>query len=229
VQIQVKDSGPGIDPTFLPHVFERFRQADGSTTRTHGGLGLGLAIVRHLIELHGGTIAVENGDDHNGAIFTIRLPLPSGELRPEAILKSASQLADRQPEQTSLEGLRILVVDDETDTLDLIGMELAQHGAKITGVASAEEALKKLALDTFDLLISDIGMPKTDGYELIRQIRRQEDGQGRKIPAVALTAYARVQDRMQAIMAGFSTHVAKPVEANELITVVASLVGRLGQ
>jgi PAS domain S-box-containing protein len=229
VQIQVKDSGPGIDPTFLPHVFERFRQADGSTTRTHGGLGLGLAIVRHLIELHGGTIAVENGENQSGAIFTIRLPLPSGELHPEAILKSASQLTDRQLEQPSLEGLRILVVDDETDTLDLIGMELAQHGAKITGVASAEEALEKLALDTFDLLISDIAMPKTDGYELIRQIRRLEDGRGRKIPAVALTAYARVQDRMQAIMAGFSTHVAKPVEANELITVVASLVGRLGQ
>lgn len=229
VQLQVEDSGPGIDPTFLPHVFERFRQADGSTTRTHGGLGLGLAIVRHLIELHGGTIAVENREDQSGAIFTIRLPLPSGELRPEAILTSAAQLTDRQLEQPGLEGLRILVVDDETDTLDLIGVELAQHGAKITGVASAEEALEKLAQEQFDLLISDIAMPKMDGYELIRQIRRQEDGQSRKIPAVALTAYARVQDRMQAIMAGFSTHVAKPVEANELITVVASLVGRLGQ
>jgi PAS domain S-box-containing protein len=228
VQLQVKDSGPGIDPTFLPHVFERFRQADGSITRTHGGLGLGLAIVRHLIELHGGTIAVANREDESGAIFTIRLPLPSGELRPEAILKSASLLTDRQLEQPSLEGLRILVVDDETDTLDLIGMELTQHGAKITGVASAEAALEKLAGNNFDLLISDIGMPKTDGYELIRQIRRQEEGQGRKIPAVALTAYARVQDRMQAIIAGFSTHVAKPVEASELITVVASLVGRLG-
>jgi PAS domain S-box-containing protein len=229
VQIQVQDSGPGIDPAFLPHVFERFRQADGSTTRTHGGLGLGLAIVRHLIELHGGTIAVDNRDDQSGAIFTIRLPLPSGELRPEVILKSGSELSDRQLERPSLEGLRILVVDDETDTLDLIGVELAQHGAKITGVSNAEEALEKLAHDKFDLLISDIGMPKTDGYELIRQIRRQEDGQSSKIPAVALTAYARVQDRMQAIMAGFSTHVAKPVEANELITVVASLVGRLGQ
>lgn len=228
VQIQVKDTGPGIDPSFLPHVFERFRQADGSTTRTHGGLGLGLAIVRHLIELHGGTIAVENSEHQSGAIFTIRLPMPSGELRPEAILKSASLLTDRQMEHPSLEGLRILVVDDETDTLDLIGMELAQHGAKITSVASAEEALEKLAHNKFDLLISDIGMPKVDGYELIRQIRRQEDGQGQKLPAVALTAYARVQDRMQAIMAGFSTHVAKPVEANELITVVASLVGRMG-
>lgn len=229
VQIQVKDSGPGIDPTFLPHVFERFRQADGSTTRTHGGLGLGLAIVRHLVELHGGTIAAENREDQSGAIFTIRLPLPSGELRPEALVGAASLLKEAQSEQPRLEGLRILVVDDETDALDLIGVELAQHGAKVTGVASAEEALRALEQGEFDLLISDIGMPKTDGYELIRQIRKQEEGKSRKIPAVALTAYARVQDRMQAIMAGFSTHVAKPVEANELITVVASLVGRLGQ
>lgn len=229
VQIQVKDSGPGIDPAFLPHVFERFRQADGSTTRTHGGLGLGLAIVRHLVELHGGTIAVENREDQSGAIITIRLPLPSGELRPEALVGAASLLQEAQSEQPRLEGLRILVVDDETDALDLIGVELAQHGAKVKGVASAEEALKALEQGEFDLLICDIGMPKTDGYELIRQIRKQEEGKSRKIPAVALTAYARVQDRMHAIMAGFSTHVAKPVEANELITVVASLAGRLGQ
>jgi PAS domain S-box-containing protein len=227
VQIQVKDSGPGIDPTFLPHVFERFRQADGSTTRTHGGLGLGLAIVRHLVELHGGIITVENREEESGAIFTIRLPLPSGELRPEMLGGAASVLKEAQSEQPSLEGLRILVVDDETDALDLIGVELAQHGAKVVGVASAEEALTALEQVEFDLVISDVGMPKTDGYELIRQIRKQEEGTSRKIPAVALTAYARVQDRMQAIMAGFSTHVAKPVEANELITVVASLVGRL--
>ncbi|HVQ39447.1 MAG TPA: PAS domain S-box protein, partial [Pyrinomonadaceae bacterium] len=221
VQIQVMDSGPGIDPSFLPHVFERFRQADGSTTRTHGGLGLGLAIVRHLVELHGGTISVDNRQGQSGAIFTIRLPLPSGELHAEALVRASSLMAEAKPDQPSLEGLRILVVDDETDTLDLIGMELTQHGAKITGVASADEALAALAREEFDLLISDIGMPKTDGYQLIRQIRRQEEGTGRKIPAVALTAYARVQDRMQAILAGFSTHVAKPVEATELITVVA--------
>jgi len=123
---------------------------------------------------------------------------------------------------------RILVVDDEIDTLDLIGVELAQQGAKAICVANAEEALEAFKLVEFDLLISDIGMPKTDGYELIRQIRNLETGKSRKVPAVALTAYARVQDRMQAIMSGFSTHVAKPVDANELITVVASLVGRLG-
>ncbi len=228
VQIQVKDSGPGIDPKFLPHVFERFRQADGSTTRTHGGLGLGLAIVRHLVELHGGTITVENRENGHGAIFTIQLPLPSGELHPETLAHAASAFREAQSEVPSLDGLRILVVDDETDALDLIGVELAQHGAKVTGVGNAADALNALEEAQFDLLISDIGMPNTDGYDLIRQIRKQEEGKTRKIPAVALTAYARVQDRMQAVMAGFSTHIAKPVEVNELVTVVASLAGRLG-
>ena len=229
VEIQVKDSGPGINPAFLPHVFERFRQADGSTTRTHGGLGLGLAIVRHLVELHGGTIEVENRETEKGAIFTVCLPLPSGELRPETVANAALVFKDAHSESTNLEGLKILVVDDEMDALDLIGVELAQRGAKITGVTSAEEALEALELVEFDLLISDIGMPVKDGYALIRQIRKQEEGKNKQIPAVALTAYARVQDRMQAILAGFSTHVAKPVEANELITVVASLAGRLGK
>jgi CheY-like chemotaxis protein len=229
VEVNVKDTGPGIDPTFLPHVFERFRQADGSTTRTHGGLGLGLAIVRHLVELHGGTIAVSNREDGPGAIFTIRLPLPSGELRAESLRTAASIFKEVQPEAAGLQGLQILIVDDETDTLDLISMELAQHGAKVTGVSSAEEALQTLSRQTFDVLISDIGMPQMDGYELMRQIRKQEDGKKKPIPAIALTAYARVQDRMRAILAGYSTHVAKPVEANELVTVVASLAGRLGK
>lgn len=227
VQIQVKDNGPGVDLKFLPHVFERFRQADGSTTRTHGGLGLGLAIVRHLVELHGGTITVENREDGHGAIFTIQLPLPSGELSQETLARAASVFREAQSEALSLEGLRILVVDDEMDALDLIGVELAQHGAKVTSVGNAADALTALEQSEFDLLISDIGMPNTDGYDLIRQVRKQEEGTSQKIPAVALTAYARIQDRMQAIMAGFSTHIAKPVEVNELVTVVASLAGRL--
>lgn len=224
--VQVTDTGPGIDPDFLPHVFERFRQGDGSTTRTHGGLGLGLAIVRHLIELHGGTIAVENRQDGAGAIFTIRLPLPSGELRNETLANADAAFAEVQPDRPNLEGLHILIVDDEMDALDLISVELAQHGAEVKGVTNAEDALAAMQENKFDLLISDIGMPKMDGYELIRRIRKQEE-KGTRIPAVALTAYARVQDRMQAIMAGFNTHVAKPVEANELVTVVASLAGRL--
>src|SRR5687767_418060 len=187
--IEVSDTGPGIAPEFLPHVFERFRQADGSTTRTHGGLGLGLAIVRHLVELHGGTISVENRDGGGGAIFTILLPLPTGELSIEALARASSVFKEVQSEQLSLEGMRILVVDDETDALDLIGVELAQHGAKVVCVSSAEEALKALEQMKFDLLISDIGMPKIDGYQLIRQIRKLEEGTGQKIPAVALTAY----------------------------------------
>lgn len=229
VEIKVKDTGPGIDPTFLPHVFERFRQADGSTTRTHGGLGLGLAIVRHLVELHGGTIGVDNRNDGPGAVFTVRLPLPSGELRAETLTAAGAIYKEMQPELLGLKGLRILLVDDETDALDLISMELAQHGAKVTGVTSAEAALQSLSQDNFDLLISDIGMPEMDGYDLIREIRKQEGGTRKPIPAVALTAYARVQDRMRAILAGYSTHVTKPVEANELVTVVASLAGRLGK
>jgi PAS domain S-box-containing protein len=227
--IQVKDNGPGIDPAFLPYVFERFRQADGSTTRTHGGLGLGLAIVRHLVELHGGMIGVENRAESQGAIFTISLPLPTGFLQIETLDRANAVFGARQAEQPNLEGLNILIVDDEPDALDVITVELVQYGANVTGVSNAEDALKLLEKRRFDLLVSDIGLPKMDGYELIRRVRKQEEGRERRIPAVALTAYARVQDRMQAILAGFSTHVAKPIEANELVTVVASLAGRLGK
>ena len=155
--------------------------------------------------------------------------MPSGELRPEALAGADSAVKENQSEQASLEGLAILIVDDETDALDLITVELAQHGAKVTAVTNAEDALKALDQGNFDLLISDISMPKIDGYDLIRQIRKNEAGINQKIPAVALTAYARVQDRMQAIMAGYSTHIAKPVDANELLTVIASLAGRLGK
>ena len=225
VQIRVTDSGPGIDLVFLPHVFERFRQADGSTTRTHGGLGLGLAIVRHLVELHGGTIAAQNNDETTGAIFTVRLPLPSGELHFEHAAIAAAMFQDTP----TLDGLRILLVDDEPDTLDLVKVELAQHGANVRAVTSAAEALNLLGTGEFDVLISDIGMPEMDGYELIRELRNRESGTDGRLPAVALTAYARVQDRMRAVLAGFSTHIAKPVEATELITVVASLAGRLGK
>jgi CheY-like chemotaxis protein len=229
VQIQVSDNGPGIDPGFLPHVFERFRQADGTTTRTHGGLGLGLAIVRHLVELHGGIITAENRKNGHGAIFTLKLRLPSGELRPEALANALTAFKDLEPRPPSLKDLHILVVDDESDTLDLVTMDLTQHGASVTGVTGAAEALEALEHSQFDLLISDIAMPEVDGYDLIRQVRQREYGSEKRLPAVALTAYARVQDRMRAIMAGYNTHVVKPVEAEELVTVVASLAGRLGK
>ena len=229
VQIEVSDTGPGIDPDFLPHVFERFRQADGSTTRTHGGLGLGLAIVRHLVELHGGVITAENRTDTSGAIFSVKLRLPSGELRQETLANALMSSAEPESEPVRLDGLRVLIVDDENDTLDLVTMELTQHGARATAVSNATEALELLSKAEFDLLISDIAMPDIDGYELIREVRKLERDKERRIPAVALTAYASVQDRMRAILAGFNTHVAKPVEANELVTVVAGLAGRLGK
>jgi PAS domain S-box-containing protein len=226
-RLSITDSGEGIDPAFLPHVFERFRQADGSTTRTQGGLGLGLAIVRHLIELHGGTISARNRvDGHSGAVFVVRLPLPSIELSLDEAKDSSTSLEpDYRPD--SFAGLHILVVDDDVDTLDLITIELTQHGARVKAVTSGAEALETFKTESYDLLIADIGMPGMDGYELIRQIRRQESGGGTHIPAVALTAYARVQDRIRAVITGYNTHAAKPIETNELLTVVASLADRL--
>lgn len=225
-EIQVNDTGPGVAPDFLPHVFERFRQADGSTTRTHGGLGLGLAIVRHLVELHGGTISVHNSEQGSGAVFTVKLPLPSGELPLEP---ESAPLARRNeiPEVLDLLDLRILVVEDDHDALDWINIELTGHGAKVTGVETAAEALEILEREKFDLLISDIGLPETDGYKLIKQVRKHKDENGERIPAIALTAYARTQDRLQALAAGYNTHVAKPVETHELVTVVKCLTGRL--
>jgi PAS domain S-box-containing protein len=222
LEIEIIDTGPGIAPEFLPHVFERFRQADGSTTRTHGGLGLGLAIVRHLVELHGGVISAENSSAGCGAIFTVKLPLPSAELSLEA--PPAAPAEDSQTD-IDLTGVRILVVDDDLDALDLLTIDLAERAAKIRGVSSAAEALELLASEPFDLLISDIGMADTDGYDLIKQVRDRESRE--HIPAIALTGYARTQDRIRAIAAGYNTHVAKPVDIRELVTVVKCLTGRI--
>lgn len=225
-EIQISDTGPGIAPDFLPHVFERFRQEDGSTTRTHGGLGLGLAIVRHLVELHGGTIAAENGTVRSGAVFTVKLPLPSVEMAAATSQNTAT------PEQSTVDvdlaDLRILVVEDELDALDLLAIDLREHGANVVGVPSAAEALEILDKEHFDLLISDIGMADTDGYSLIKQIREQEETEEERIPAIALTGYARAQDRLRAISAGYNTHVAKPVDIRELVSVVKCLTGKIG-
>ena len=223
--VEIRDTGPGIAPEFLPHVFERFRQADGSTTRTHGGLGLGLAIVRHLVELHGGVIGVENVTSGAGAVFTVRLPLPSTELTVEA--PPAAGLPEETVTEVDLAGVRILVVEDDLDALDLLTIDLAEHGAKVRGVGSAAEALALLNNEQFDLLISDIGMADTDGYNLIKQVRQEEGEKHGHIPAIALTGYARAQDRIRAIAAGYNTHVAKPVEIRELVTVVKCLTGRI--
>ena len=224
-EIEVSDTGPGIAAEFLPHVFERFRQADGSTTRTHGGLGLGLAIVRHLVELHGGVIAAENVSDGTGAVFTVKLPLPSTELSRNAAPPATPV---QVMTEVDLANVKILVVEDELDALDLLTIDLTAHGAKVHGTSSAREALDLLRADSFDLLISDIGMADTDGYNLIKQVRQQEAERGEHIPAIALTAYARTQDRIRALAAGYNTHVAKPVEIKELVTVVKCLTGKIG-
>ena len=225
-EVEIIDTGPGVAPEFLPHVFERFRQADGSTTRTHGGLGLGLAIVRHLVELHGGVISVENFESGTGASFTVKLPLPSAELTLDDTPTAAASLEDALTD-IDLAGVRILVVENDLDALDLITIDLAEHGAKVRGVGSAAEALALLKNEPFDLLICDIGMADTDGYTLIKQVRNEESEKVDHIPAIALTAFARTQDRIRAIAEGYNTHVAKPVEMRELVTVVKCLTGRI--
>ncbi len=218
-QIKVTDTGKGISPDFLPHVFDYFRQSDSSITRVFGGLGLGLAIVRNLVQLHGGTIWAESPGEGQGATFTVRLPL-------SAIPPKTNQ-DNRQPDcPLDLSERKILVVDDEVDSREFVAFVLEECGAVVTAVASAGEALEALALEKPDLLLSDIGMPEMDGYMLIRQIRELPPEQGGEIPAIALTAYASNTDSQQALAAGFQRHIAKPVEPAELIAVVATLIGR---
>jgi PAS domain S-box-containing protein len=229
IQISVKDNGPGISPDFLPYIFDRFRQADGSSTRRHGGLGLGLAIVRHLIELHGGTVHADS-QPGKGSAFTLRLPAGKNEERTSEHGKqtgrlrsfsSSSELADTIP---SLNGIRILLVDDDLDNLNIIKMLLTNQGASVHAVASVADAIQVLQSDLPDVLVSDLAMPGEDGYALIDKVRTAELRTGRHLPAVALTAYVRVADRAQALSRGFDMFVPKPVEPRELITAVAGLV-----
>lgn len=224
-QIEVSDTGKGIEADFLPYVFERFRQADSTSTRSQNGLGLGLAIVRHLTELHGGTVRVDSPGEGQGAIFTVQLPLI---IRTELNGLRTGEDAPLSPQPSSvfstvLEGLQVLVVDDETDSRDFLALALEQYGAGVTAVASAQEALLALEQVKPNVLVSDIGMPDEDGYTLIRKIRAMTPEQGGQIPAVALTAYARSEDCERAILAGFQRHVTKPVEAAEFAATIASL------
>ena len=229
--ISVQDNGKGIAEEFLPHVFERFRQADGSLTRKFGGLGLGLAIARHLTELHGGTIEVESAGERQGAKFTVKLPLLSEwgaeRLTGGVIRFPFVRMPETAPTELSnaLKGLRILVVDDEPSSRELLLTLLSHCGAQVEAGSGSTEALAEVARFKPDVLISDIEMPEEDGYVLVRKLRSLEGDQGR-IPAVALTAHARAEDRMQALAAGYDTHVSKPVELAELVTVVASLARR---
>jgi PAS domain S-box-containing protein len=228
VEMSVNDTGQGISKDFLPHVFDRFRQADSSTTRAHGGLGLGLAIVRHLVELHGGTVAAESDGDGAGATFIVSLPLmPSAANATEAgghplpEIESDPQL-DCEP---TLIGVHVLVVDDEPDARDLLTATLRQSEARVTAVASADEALRVLKQSPPDVLVSDIGMPVADGYELIQKVRVMEkENGGEPLPAIALTAYASDGARAAALKAGFQKHLAKPIEPSKLVQTIAGLV-----
>lgn len=228
LEVQVCDTGQGISSDFLPHVFDRFRQADSTSTRSHGGLGLGLAIVRHLVELQGGTVWADSPGEGQGAVFTVSLPLmavrpPIFKSQPELSSQSAIALPEAvQP----LRDLCILVVDDEADARDLLVMVLEQHGAKVTAAASAQEAIAACEQSPLEVLVSDIGMPDENGYALIHKVKALEAKQGRFIPAVALTAYAREEDRERSLAAGFQAHLAKPVEPSTLVSVIANIAGR---
>jgi PAS domain S-box-containing protein len=228
VEIVVSDSGVGISKEFLPHVFDRFRQADASTTRIHGGLGLGLSIVHQLVDLHGGSVTVQSEGEGQGATFTITLPFVGviSQKESEAVHPTQSEEILSLDGLPSLQGLKVLVVDDEADTRELIGEVLKECGSEVIITRSAAEALEAIEQHQPDILISDLGMPDEDGYSLIEKIRALPSERGGNIPAAALTAYARAEDRMRVLRSGFQFHLPKPVDSAELVTVVASLAGR---
>jgi CheY-like chemotaxis protein len=227
VEVSVSDSGIGIPASFLPRVFDRFSQKDSSTTRSYGGLGLGLAISKQLMELHGGTLQARSPGEGKGATFTATIPL--------AILDEETAVVDRahpthqgveeQAPLPSLAGLTILVVDDEADARDLMQRVLREQGAAVFLAESGEEAVRIAETATPDILVGDIGMPNMDGYQLIRRIRAMETA-GRRMPALALTAFARAEDRKRALLAGYQAHIAKPADMAELVIVLAGLVNR---
>jgi PAS domain S-box-containing protein len=230
VELTVTDTGRGIPQHFLPHVFERFRQAEGGTAREAGGLGLGLSIVKHLVEAHGGTVSVSSPGEEQGATFVVRLPMAVARRRESGVTSTLREEALRAGllSPRELHGLRILVVDDEADTRELLHTLLGNCQAHVRTAASSAEGLRILQEEEVDLLISDIGMPGEDGYTLIRKVRALASGSASRVPAVALTAYAGVEDRTRVLLAGFQSHVPKPVEPMELLAVLASLARRPG-
>jgi CheY-like chemotaxis protein len=223
--MSVTDTGQGIQPEFLPYIFERFRQADSTSTRRHGGLGLGLAIVQHVVELHGGTVSAESAGTGRGATFTVRLPLLAEGTPVAGAVSGALRPVDTGGAAV-LDGFHVLVVDDDADTCDLLAVVLGYYGAAVTPVRSADEALHTLDRMRPDVVVSDIAMPGVDGYELARRLKRIERERGWRLPALALTAHARAADTEQAFLAGFEACVAKPVEPAELAQVIARLAGR---
>ncbi len=225
VRIVVTDTGQGIETDLLPFVFDRFRQGDSSTRRQYGGLGLGLAIVKQLVELHGGQVRAESPGPGQGATFSVTLPIKAlSKTDFDAGPIMATQLDAPPP---ILAGLRVLVVDDDQDARSLVERILRDCQAEVTTAATAREAFDHVQQARPDVLLSDIGMPEEDGYDLIRQVRSLNAEQGGAVPAAALTAFARSEDRRRALMAGYQTHLAKPVEPGELLAVVASLAGRI--
>ena len=231
LQVNVTDTGEGISADFLPHVFDRFRQADASTTRRHGGLGLGLSIVRQLVELHGGTVRAGSGGRGQGTTFAVTLPISAVGISSQSpsivnYVEEGDLSGFGHGNVSVLKDLRVLIVDDEPDARDLLRRLLQSCQAKITTAESVEAALEVLARERFDLILSDIGMPGRDGYDLIAEVRKRESAANKHTPAIALTAFARSQDRTRALRAGFQNHIAKPVEPSELIAAVASLARR---
>jgi CheY-like chemotaxis protein len=236
VHLRVTDTGQGIGEDFLPHVFERFRQAESSARRSQPGLGLGLAIVRQLVELHGGTVTAESAGEGRGATFTIVLPVPALLMHPKGaesvdvggIDLTAPAEPAPEPARTLLDGLSVLVVEDDADSRESLVKVLEQYGARGTGAATAREAIQALEVAVPDVLVSDIGMAGEDGYALIRKVRTLPAERGGRLPALAVTAYGEERDRLKAISAGFQAHVAKPVGPVELVMEVARLAGRTG-
>ncbi|MEO7934241.1 MAG: ATP-binding protein [Chthoniobacterales bacterium] len=219
--IEVSDTGRGIEPAFLPYIFDRFKQADSSNTRQEGGLGLGLAIVRHLVEMHGGIIRAASDGPGKGSTFTVLLPVVAVDLRSANKSQEANQVL---PAAEALKNLQILIVDDDESAREMIALTLRKFGAQVECASNVADALESLEKGFPQLLISDIAMPGADGYELIRALRKMEADHARRIPAIALTAFASVQDRSRAMELGFHLHLSKPIEPLQLIRAVAALV-----
>ncbi len=228
IQVSITDTGIGIDSKFVPFIFERFRQADGSTTRAHGGLGLGLAIVRHLVELHNGDIKAESGGQGEGSTFTVNLPLAiaSASGPEDSMLSDTDGQYFTADYSKMLEGMRILVVDDEADSRDLLTAILTRCGSEVKCTESAAEAIETFKVWNPDVILSDIGMPVEDGYNLIKRLRKLRTKRAKKIPVVALTAYATSEDRARALSSGFRIHLAKPIEPRSLVKSIAEAAGR---